>query len=80
MHGLDPEVCIDHLFQNNQLIHASLTLSAVFRFYPGNGLSRPDWMKVVASRLYTHHGYSEEDLAKVIGGNFKRVLMNYLPD
>ena len=50
------------------------------RFYPGNDLSRPDWMKVVASRPYTHHDYSEEDLKKVIGGNFKRVLMRSLPD
>jgi len=50
------------------------------RFYPGADLSRPDWMKIVALRLYTHHGYSEEDLKKVIGGNFKRVLMNFLPD
>jgi microsomal dipeptidase-like Zn-dependent dipeptidase len=37
-------------------------------------------MKVVAFELYTKHGYTEEELKKVIGGNFKRVLMNYLPD
>jgi microsomal dipeptidase-like Zn-dependent dipeptidase len=50
------------------------------RFYPGADLSRPDWMKVVALELYTKHGYTEEELKKVIGGNFMRVLMNYLPD
>jgi len=48
------------------------------RFYPGADLSRPDWMKVVALELYTKHGYTTEELKKVIGGNFKRVLMDYL--
>ncbi len=50
------------------------------RFYPGEDLSRPDWMKVVALELYTKHGYTEEEIKKVIGGNFKRFLINNLPD
>ena len=49
-------------------------------FYPGEDLSRPDWMKVVALELYTKHGYTEVEIKKVIGGNFRRILISNLPD